>query len=443
MTVQPLSGWGRVPTSTATVISPESPEDLDLSPIGRGGLPRGLGRSYGDCAQNGGGRVHDMTRINGVRFDPTSGIAIVDGGTSFADILNSIVPQGWFLPVTPGTKHVTVGGAIAADVHGKNHHKEGTIADHVLQFDLLMSDGASRSVLPRSDEFDATCGGLGLTGIVTSATIQMTPIETSKILVDTLRTANLDELMAAMESGDDAYRYSVAWIDLTATGSSTGRGVLTRGDHAPLDALESKAAQNPLAYRSQKPLKVPDVFPSALLNRRTVQAFNEVWYRKAPSNRSAEIQSIDAFFYPLDMLSGWNRLYGRRGFVQYQFAVPDAETETVRQIISDIAEQSFPSFLAVLKRFGPGHGLLSFPIEGWTLALDLPAGIPNLAESLTRFDERVAAVGGRVYLAKDSRLRPNAVREMYPELAEWRAIRNRMDPDGVWQSDLARRLDMI
>ncbi len=443
MTIRSLSGWGRVPASTAAVVPVESPNDLTLDDLERGALARGLGRSYGDCAQNGGGRVFDMTPLRGLELDPSTGLAIVGAGTSLGEVLSEAVPQGWFLPVTPGTQHVTVGGAIGGDVHGKNHHRDGTISDHITEFDLLMGDGTTVTVRPGSDAFRATAGGLGLTGVITHATMQMIPIQTSKITVDTQQAANLDDLMAAMKSGDDAYRYSVAWIDLMATGSSMGRSVLTRGDHAPLDALDGKASSDPLVYRSGTAVTIPDVLPSGLLNRLSVRAFNELWYRKAPASRVGEIQSIDEFFYPLDMLNDWNRLYGRRGFLQYQFAVPDEAAETVRTIIGDISNRGYPTFLAVLKRFGPGNGMLSFPIGGWTLALDIPIGVPELASALTGFDERVAEAGGRVYLAKDSRLRPETFRAMYPGHAEWLEIRNRLDPNGVWRSDLARRLDMI
>ena len=414
--------------------------DLDISEAPRGALARGLGRSYGDCAQNAGGTVFDLTSFDGIDIDPNTGVLRADGGTAVSSILELSVPQGWFLPVTPGTKHVTVGGAVAADIHGKNHHRDGGIADHITAMDLFTAGGSTKVLEPGTREFRATAGGLGLTGVVTSVTLQMIPIETAKVTVDTQRTPDLDTLMAAMTDGDDAYRYSVAWIDLMATGSATGRGVLTRGDHAPATAVEGT---NPLAYQGSSSVSMPDHFPSGLLNRGTVRAFNEAWYLKAPKTRVRELQSIDKFFYPLDMFADWNRMYGKRGFLQYQFAVPDAASETVRNIVKAISSARYPTFLAVLKRFGPGSGLLSFPIKGWTLALDLPIGIPGLADTLSRFDEQVVEAGGRVYLAKDSRLRPEHFHAMYPEYTEWRDIRDKMDPLGLWRSDLARRLDLI
>ncbi len=443
MTLTTLSGWGRVPESVATVASLSSAAGPWTMDQPRGAIARGLGRSYGDCAQNGGGIVFDLTDDASFILDGSTGVATARGGASLADIVAEAVPRGWFLPVTPGTKHVTVGGAIAGNVHGKNHHRDGAIDHHVTSLELLFADGTTQTVFSGSAEFGATLGGLGLTGIILEAKIQLIPIATSLIAVDTSRHENVDDLMEAMDSGDADYRYSVAWIDLLAKGSSIGRGVLTRGDHASRDALEPTTQSNALEYRSPRSIEVPDIMPSGLLNRFSVRAFNEIWYRKAPRRRVDELQTIESFFYPLDMVGRWNRLYGSEGFLQYQFAVPVGAHETVRTIVHDIASRSLPSFLAVLKRFGPGSGMLSFPIEGWTLALDIPTGLPDLARLLDSFDEKVASVGGRVYLAKDARLRPETFRAMYPEFARWRDVRDRMDPRGIWRSDLARRLELL
>lgn len=442
MTLTTLSGWGRVPESVATVTKVSSAADLEVHGP-RGALGRGLGRSYGDCAQNGGGVVFDMTGDASFVLDGSTGVVSARGGASLADIIAEAVPRGWFLPVTPGTKHVTVGGSIASNVHGKNHHRDGAIDHHVIAIDLRLADGTTKTVLPGSEEFGATMGGLGLTGIILEAKIQMIPITTSLISVDTSRHPSVDDLMEAMDSGDSEYRYSVAWIDLLAKGSSIGRGVLTRGDHASLDALEGAKGGNPLAYTRPRAIPVPDIAPSGLLNRFSVRAFNGAWYGKAPRRRIGEIQTMESFFYPLDMVGNWNRLYGRAGLLQYQFAVPVDAHETVRTIVHDIASRSLPTFLAVLKRFGPGSGMLSFPIEGWTLALDVPTGLPDLARLLDTFDEKVASAGGRVYLAKDARLRPATFRAMYPEFAGWREVRDKMDPHGTWRSDLARRLELL
>jgi decaprenylphospho-beta-D-ribofuranose 2-oxidase len=261
--------------------------------------------------------------------------------------------------------------------------------------------------------------------------------------VDTDRCTDLDHVMAEMESGDAAYRYSVAWIDCLTGGRHLGRSVLTRGDHARADELGPAQHGDPLGFDPRIRVEAPPVFPPGVVNRLTVRAFNEFWYRKAPRSRRGEIQSISSYFHPLDGVGAWNRIYGARGFVQYQFAVPADQGETVRRTIEQLSRAQMGSAVTVLKRFGPGDpGPLSFPIEGWTLALDLPVGRADLPALLDRFDEDVAASGGRLYLAKDSRLQPHLLPVMYPRLAEWQAARTAVDPDGVLVSDLSRRLGL-
>jgi decaprenylphospho-beta-D-ribofuranose 2-oxidase len=269
----------------------------------------------------------------------------------------------------------------------------------------------------------------------------MRPVETSLMRVDTDRAANLDELLALL-AGDDAYTYSVAWIDLLARGRALGRSVLTRGEHARLDELPARRAASPLAFSARERLRAPAHVPSGLMNRWSVGAFNELWFRKAPRRRRDEIQDLATFFHPLDGVAGWNSLYGRRGFTQYQFVVPLDAVDTLRAAVDRISAAGHASFLAVLKRFGPGNdGLLSFPMEGWTLALDLPVS-PDLSRLFDELDELVVGAGGRVYLAKDSRTAPATLAAMYPRLEEFRKIRREADPDGVFQSDLARRLHL-
>ncbi|MCQ9136269.1 MULTISPECIES: FAD-binding oxidoreductase [Streptomyces] len=442
-----VTGWGRTAPTVARVIRPRTyPEAVAaVRDCGaRGGIPRGLGRAYGDAAQNAGGTVIDVTALDRIHVvDADAGVVLCDAGVSLHRLMEVLLPLGWFVPVTPGTRYVTVGGAIAADVHGKNHHVSGSFARHVSSFELLTADGTVRTVRPDSPLFDATAGGMGLTGVVLTATVRLQPVETSLMSVDTERAADLDDLMARLTDGDHRYRYSVAWIDLLARGAATGRAVLTRGDHAPLDALPPRARRAPLSFSPSRLPAPPAFLPDGLLTRTGVGLFNEFWYRRAPRARSGELQRLSAFFHPLDGVPHWNRVYGRGGFVQYQFVVGHGREEALRRIVGRVSARRCPSFLAVLKRFGEADpGWLSFPRPGWTLALDVPAGLPGLAAFLDELDEEVAAAGGRVYLAKDSRLRPDLLAAMYPRLDDFRALRAELDPRGVFVSDLARRLNL-
>jgi decaprenylphospho-beta-D-ribofuranose 2-oxidase len=404
-------------------------------------LPRGLGRSYGDLAQNGGGLVVDMTALDGVAdFDADRGIITVGAGCSLAQLLDVIIPAGWFLPVTPGTRHVTVGGAIACDIHGKNHHRDGAFGEHVLSLTLLDPQGEthtlSREATPA--EFDATVGGLGLTGVVLEATLRLIRIETATMRVDVERTDDIEETFARLESTDHLYRYSVAWLDCRARGSRLGRSILLRGEHAGVSEIPPPERDDPLATSPGRTLAVPSWASVApLLRGAAGEAFNELYFRRAREGRGI-LQPLGPYFYPLDALRDWNRLYGRAGFIQYQFVVPFGREREVVEVLRLLREAR--PVLGVLKRFGAESGPLSFPMPGWTLALDIALPVAGLGPLLDRADEIVAEAGGRVYLAKDVRLRDTAFAAMYPRLEEWRQTQARLDPEGRMRGDLARRL---
>lgn len=446
-----LSGWGRTAPTLAEVTTPRERRELERVVAGagpRGLIARGLGRSYGDAAQNAGGQVAVTTGLSGrPALDADSGLVTVGAGTSLASLASFLVPRGWFLPVVPGTAHVTVGGAIASDIHGKSHHRDGGFADHTASLELLSPEGGAVRVGPGAGEspgvFRATAGGMGLTGVIVEATLRLLPIETSRMLVDTERAGDLDDVMAGMESGDRHYRYSVAWIDCLAGGARLGRSILIRGDHARLGDLPAPDRSDPLAPPPVRAVAAPRWAPPGLLRPATVRAFNELWFRRAPRVERGSVQGLREFFHPLDGISGWNRLYGPRGFLQYQLVVPFGAEDAVRRALERLSASGSPSFLAVIKRLGREGGPLSFPMPGWTLALDLPAGDPELGDLLDGLDELVAEAGGRVYLSKDARLRPELLPRMYPRLGEWRAVRDRLDPGGRMRSDLSRRLGLV
>lgn len=436
----PLAGWGRTARTYGTVTRPASVDDVVAALAGsRRALPRGMGRSYGDAAQCSGGLTIDVTGLDRIgQIDETTGTIEVEGGASLHRVMQRILPAGWFVAVTPGTRFVSVGGAIAADVHGKNHHRDGSFSRHVEKMTLVTPTGVV-TVSPQADPdlFWGTAGAMGLTGVVARATLQLIPVETSWMSVVTRRFSRLDDLMATMEESDDGYRYSVAWLDCLGGQS---RAVLTQADHAPRSAVSRRHSNRSLEAPRESALRVPVPAPFRLANRVSVRAMNDAWFRMARPSEGA-LRTLAGFFHPLDAVSGWNLLYGPDGFVQYQFVVPPARGDVVADVVAAIASSGVPSLLAVLKRFGPGTpGPLSFAREGWTLALDFPVGPARLLALLDRLDRSVADAGGCVYLAKDARLRPDLLRAMYPRLDELAALCRRVDPEGVLVSDLSRRL---
>lgn len=445
MTAQmPLAGWGRYPVVDSTVRRPERFHQLGVneSPL----IARGLGRSYGDASLNTHGETLLMERLNRcLEFDHGTGILRAEAGLALAEILDAFVPKGWFVPVTPGTKFATLGGCVACDVHGKNHHQDGTFSKYVREIELLVADGSRRKVTPESDPdlFWATVGGLGLTGIITEVTLQLKKISTAYMRVQHRVAKDLDTVMDLLDTPHKEDQYSVAWIDCLAKGKDLGRSIVMTGHHAADDELPKKV-KHPLEIKSRLQLSVPCNCPQFVLNPFTVKAFNGLYYWFEGQKEAPFTVDYDRYFYPLDAVHNWNLIYGKRGFLQYQFVLPsETASEGLRETLAELSKSRRASFLAVLKKFGPqGSGMLSFPHEGYTLALDI-ANDEGLLPFLDTLDEQVLKHRGRVYLAKDARLSSASLRTMYPRLDEFLAVKKRVDPNNTFSSDLARRLEMV
>jgi decaprenylphospho-beta-D-ribofuranose 2-oxidase len=438
-----VRGWGGGEGTTVSLARPESVEAfrtaLRWNAVGRGAIVRGMGRAYGDAAQLSDGLVLETSRLKGISHDREAGTVTAGAGATIAELLGEGVPAGRMVPVVPGTQHVSLGGAIASDIHGKNHGTAGTFGCYVEELGLLTASGELLELRRGRDdeELAATIGGMGLTGVITWAKIRMRPVTSPFLSVDTDRVAGIDEALAALSAPGGPHR--VAWLDLL--GSHPGRGIVTRAEHLDASAV-------PAGMRGEAIVKarasVPAPWPSGVLRASTVTAFNELRFRRSPRLERGHVESIGAHMFPLDALDEWPRLYGPRGFVQYQLVVPPDQDRVLYQTIGVLRGAQVPCFLAVLKDFGPANGAhLSFPVAGWTLALDLPRAAPGLEAALQRCDELVAEAGGRVYLTKDARMRAETVRAMYPRLEQWRAIRDRLDPGGLWRSDLALRTGLV
>ena len=437
-----LSGWGRYPVQSCELERPERYADLRANADSV--IARGQGRSYGDSALNENGRVLLTERVNRMLdFDTEQGILRAEAGTTLAEILPVIVPKGWFLPVTPGTKFVSLGGCVAADVHGKNHHHDGSFGDHVLALEMILADGRRVTCSPeeKPELFWATVGGMGLTGIIGAVTLKLVPITSAYMKVQNRAADNLVQLFQLLQNENVQERYSVAWIDCLASGDSLGRGVAMFGHHASADHLPPSLG-NPLATKPAKSRALPFDFPGWVLNSKSIGKFNDFYFKREGGKQRPFLSAYDAYFYPLDGIGHWNRMYGKHGFVQYQCLIPDAQAyEGIKALLEELSASRRASFLAVLKRLGAqGSGMLSFPLAGYTLALDLPMRDDGLLELLTRLDEIVLRYGGRVYLAKDARLTAESFRKMYPRYDEFIAVKNNVDPDNRFSSSMSRRL---
>jgi len=440
-----VMGWGRSSTADVLAARPERPRDVDAAlseaksgdPLApRDLLARGGGRAYGDAALNNRGRILLTTRLDRIlAFDARSGEVVCEPGVTFADLLRTFVPRGFMAPASPGTAFATVGGAVAADVHGKNHDRHGSFGDHVRWFELLLADGTTQRVSVDTDPalFSATIGGMGLTGVLRSVCFRLLPGATPNVAVRERRMASIDHFLTAFTEIRDTATFSVGWIDALARGSRLGRGVL--------ETAEFSADEK--AFKPRRARAVPVDLPHAVLNKWSIRAFNSAYYHRIPAAGRERLRPFREFLYPLDSIHDWNRIYGRRGFYQFQAVIPDAAAPTaLRQMLEAIAAAGNGSFLAVLKTLGrQGRGYLSFPMRGHTLALDFPRG-PGAEDLLRRLEAMTVDHGGRVYLAKDALLVPESLRAMYPDLPRFGEVLHRVDPDAVFTSDQARRLGL-
>ena len=461
---QQLSGWGRTSPTVSQVLTTGDPEVImtavravaehnATSPahLRRGILARGLGRSYGDVAQNAGGIVVDMTALNRIHsIDAATATVDLDAGVSLDELMRAALPHGLWVSVLPGTRQVTIGGAIGCDVHGKNHHSAGSFGSHVASMELLVADGRVLHLTPQGTPDDpdasifwATVGGVGLTGIILRVTLSMTRTETAYFVADGVVTKTLDETIAVHSDGSEAnYDYSSAWFDAISPAPKLGRAALSRGNLARLDQLPPKLAADPLGFHAKPLFELPDVFPNGLANKLTFSLLGTAWYAKS-GNYTNKVQSLTGFYHPLDMFSEWNRAYGSHGFLQYQFVVPPAAVGEFKRIIADIQASGHYSFLNVFKLFGEGNQApLSYPMAGWNVCVDFPIKA-GLHEFLAGLDARILEFGGRLYTAKDSRTTAATFHAMYPQIDSWIDTRRRVDPDAVFASDLARRLELL
>ncbi|HWH09508.1 MAG TPA: FAD-binding oxidoreductase [Solirubrobacteraceae bacterium] len=439
----PVGGWGGGPRVRARVVSPATPEafaDALCDAGAAGAIARGNGRSYGDAAQRDGGLVLETSRLRQIALDEQDGTVDAEAGATIGELVARLVPAGWMLPVVPGTQHATVGGAIASDVHGKNHVSAGSFVHHLDSITLLTAAGTVRRLEPERhrDLFFATVGGMGLTGIVLSARLRVERLATTTVAVDTDRVNDLDAVLAVLED-TTAGPERVAWLDLL--GPRSVRGIVTASSR---DALGPGLTGSPGQATVEPGMKVPEHWPGGLLRPGAVRALNDLRWRRAPRCERGRPRRLGAQLFPLDALAHWPRLYGQHGLIQYQFAVPAGREDVLTTAIGRLRAAGAPCYLAVLKRFGDRRGgPLSFPIRGWTLALDIPAAAPRLMATLDSIDEFVAGAGGRVYLTKDARLGGDMLRTMYPLLPAWQRTRRQIDPEGLWRSDLAVRTGLL
>lgn len=461
-----LTGWGRTAPAKSQVLSTPDLEEIvnavkavadqnsdKPDHLRRGVIARGMGRSYGDPAVNSGGLVIDMQKLNHIHsIDQETAIVDVDGGVTLDQLMKAALPYGLWVPVLPGTRQVTIGGAIGPDIHGKNHHSAGSFGNHVLSMELLVADGRILHLEPNGSEDDpdgslfwATVGGMGLTGIIVRARIKMTRTETAYFIADGDMTHTLDETIEFHSDGsEENFTYSSAWFDAISPEPKLGRAAISRGSLATLAQLEElspKLAKDPLKFNAPQLVTVPDIFPSFTMNKLSMIAIGELWWLKSGTYKN-KIQNLTQFYQPLDLIGEWNRGYGKKGFLQYQFVVPREAVEPFKEIVRDIQRSGHYSALNVFKLFGDGNQApLSYPMPGWNVCVDFPIKA-GLGQFLDDLDKRVMEFGGRLYLAKESRTSAANFHQMYPGMQSWLDTRNAIDPNGVFASDMSRRLEL-
>jgi FAD/FMN-containing dehydrogenase len=443
-----LSGWGNFSLERCRVLRPRSVSDIEWLMAGDSParvIARGLGRAYGDSSLNRDEGVVELTSLNRFRaFDPQMGVLECEAGVSIAEIIEFLLPRGWFVSTTPGTKHVTIGGAIAADVHGKNHHCDGSFGKCVLDFLLMTADGSVVRCSPQENAelFWGTIGGMGLTGIILQARLQLRRVDSAYVRVNYKRTANLDETLEYFAQTNSQFRYSVAWIDCLAQGASLGRSVVMLGNDAVADDLRARHRGDRFRPRPRGNRDVPVFMPHVLLNRWSMGLMNSAYYASHPD--AERVVDYETFFYPLDFLSHWNRIYGRRGFVQYQVLFsPATSRQGLIEVLEAASRSGMASFLAVLKSSGPASGgALSYLFPGHTLAMDFPNNGPGLRRLADELDRIVLKHGGRLYLAKDALMSAGTFAEMYPESREFLRLKACVDPENRFSSSQARRVGL-
>jgi FAD/FMN-containing dehydrogenase len=438
-----VANWGKFPEIEADVFEFNNTQKyVELVQAHRQLIPRGMGRCYGDSALN--KNILSTLKLNHLlAFDADKGILTCEAGVTFEEIIRLFIPQGWFMPVTPGTKFITVGGAIASDIHGKNHHARGTFSDHVYWMEIITPQGETItcSKTEHAELFALTCGGMGLTGLITKVCFQMAAVETSYIRQEAIKAKNLDEIMRVFEDSG-SWTNSVAWIDCLAKGKSLGKSIMTRGEFAKVSELKTAAQKkNPLKTHQSGKLFLPFDFPSFTINSLTVKAFNFLYYNKQFKSLQNSIVHYETFYYPLDGILHWNRIYGKNGFTQYQFVLPPEKSrEGLIAIIEKIGQRKMGSFLTVLKLFGEqADNYIRFPKGGYTLAIDFKID-KRVWAFLDELDELVLKFGGRVYLTKDVRMKQEMLLQSYPQAQSFIDKIKLLDPDFKFSSVQSQRI---